>query len=591
MGTLSQTRPGPAATKGLLGQAAGPAIRWFKDLGLGDLDSAGGKGANLGELTRAQLPVPPGFVITAQAFLGSMEAAGVRRALAKEVAGLNAGSPEALKAASERMRARVLEAGMTPELRREIEQAYRALGDGQAVRVAVRSSATAEDTAGTSFAGMHETFTNVSGADAVIARVLDCWASLYGQRVLAYRQAVHLAEEPSLAVVVQAMVDSERSGVMFTVDPSSGDAGQVIVEAAFGLGEVVVGGKVEERTMKAARLHAYGEPLRLEEIPAPTPGEGEVVVRVLGAGFCHSDLHVMNGEIKIVPHFPLTLGHENAGVVAALGKGVTGLKEGDPVAVYGAWGCGICDFCVSGQEQLCEAPRWCGLSENDGGYAEYLRVPDARYLIPLTTLDPRQAAPLTDAALTPYRAVKRALPVLTPDHPALLIGLGGLGQYGLKLLQRLSGVRVIALDVSEEKLRLARALGAWKVVDGRAKDAADQVQALSGGKGVCAALDFVGAESTLALAVGATRSGGLVLHIGLAGGSAHLKPLFTSRFEVSYEASLWGTLKELRELIALVEQGGLTLVPSEVFPLEEINEVARRLKRGEVGGRAVIVPG
>jgi propanol-preferring alcohol dehydrogenase len=343
--------------------------------------------------------------------------------------------------------------------------------------------------------------------------------------------------------------------------------------------------------MKAARLHAYGEPFRLEEVPTPTPGDGEVVVRVLGAGFCHSDLHVMDGELKIIPHFPITLGHENAGVVAALGKGVTGWKEGDKVAVYGGWGCGLCDYCVSGQEQLCEAPRWVGLFGNDGGYAEYLRVPHVRYLVRLTTLEPRDAAPLTDAALTPYRAVKRALPVLTPDHPALLIGLGGLGQYGLKLLQRLSGVRVIVVDASDEKLKLARTLGAWKVVDARAKDAAEQVQALTSGKGVCAALDFVGADSTLALAVGATRSGGLVLHLGLAGGAAHLKPLATSRFEVTYEASLWGTIKELRELVALVEQGGLTLVPSEVSPLEEINDVARRLKRGEVIGRAVIAPG
>jgi pyruvate,water dikinase len=182
-----------------------------------------------------------------------LEAAGVRQALAREVAELNADSPEALKAASERLRAKVLEAGMTPEVRRAIEEAYRTLGDGQPVRVAVRSSATAEDTAGTSFAGMHETFTNVVGAEAVIARVLDCWASLYGQRVLVYRRAVHLAEEPSLAVVVQAMVDAERSGVMFTVDPASGDPGRVIVEAAFGLGEVVVGGKVEPDTYAVAK--------------------------------------------------------------------------------------------------------------------------------------------------------------------------------------------------------------------------------------------------------------------------------------------------------------------------------------------------
>jgi pyruvate,water dikinase len=228
-------------------------VRWFKDIGLKDLDSVGGKGANLGELTRAQLAVPPGFVVTAEAFLRSMQAAGIREALAKEVAALNADAPAALKATADRLRGQVLAAGLPGPLRREIDAAYRELGGGKELRVAVRSSATAEDTAGTSFAGMHETFTNVLGAEAVAARVLDCWASLYGQRVLSYRKAIHLAEEPSLAVVVQAMVDSERSGVMFSADPASGDPGRVVVEAALGLGEVVVGGKVEPDTYTVAK--------------------------------------------------------------------------------------------------------------------------------------------------------------------------------------------------------------------------------------------------------------------------------------------------------------------------------------------------
>lgn len=344
--------------------------------------------------------------------------------------------------------------------------------------------------------------------------------------------------------------------------------------------------------MKAARLHAYRTPLSLDEVETPTPRPGEVVVRVLGAGFCHSDLHVIDGELEILPRLPLTLGHENAGVVAALGQGVRGLKEGDPVAVFGGWGCGICDLCVRGEEQLCETPRWPGLSENDGGYAEYLRVPHARYLVPLGGLDPREAAPLTDAALTPYRAVKKVLPHLEPDHPVLLVGVGGLGQYGLELLRLLGGSPIVAVDVSAEKRARARALGAWEVIDGTdPAAAAEQLRALTGGKGVCAALDFVGTDATLALAVGAVRPGGRVLHIGLAGGTARLKPLATSRFEVAYEASLWGTLKELRELIALVQGGRLKPGPVELMPLERINEVHQRVKRGEVEGRVVLVPG
>jgi propanol-preferring alcohol dehydrogenase len=342
--------------------------------------------------------------------------------------------------------------------------------------------------------------------------------------------------------------------------------------------------------MKAARLHAYGQPLVLEEIPVPSPGAGQVLVRVEGAGFCHSDIHVIDGEIKVLPRMPLTLGHENAGIVAAVGAGVTGVREGDPVAVFGGWGCGQCDYCVTGHEQLCEAPQWAGLSMHDGGYAEYLLVPHARYLVPLHTLEPTVAAPLTDAALTPYRAVKKALPFLQPDHPALVIGLGGLGQYGLKYLQLLAGCPVIAVDVSPAKRRLAQALGAAHVLDGRAPDLGDQIRDLTGGRGVSAAFDFVGTEATLALAVSVTRALGKVSQIGLAGGSARMKVLENTRFEVQFEATLWGTIKELREVIALAESGRVTSIPIEIAPLERINDISARLKRGDIEGRAVIRP-
>jgi len=199
--------------------------------------------------------------------------------------------------------------------------------------------------------------------------------------------------------------------------------------------------------MKAARLRAYGTPLRIDEVPTPAPGPGQVVVAVQGAGFCHSDIHVIDGEIPILPRLPMILGHENAGVVAAVGSGVRTVGVGQSVAVFGGWGCGQCNLCVTGHEQLCETPAWAGLSANDGGYAEYLLVPHERYLVPLTNLKPVEAAPLTDAALTPYRAVQKALTFLQPDHFALLIGFGGLGQYGLKLLHLLSGCGVIVVDV------------------------------------------------------------------------------------------------------------------------------------------------
>jgi propanol-preferring alcohol dehydrogenase len=342
--------------------------------------------------------------------------------------------------------------------------------------------------------------------------------------------------------------------------------------------------------MKAARLHEYGHQLVLEEVPTPRPGPGQVVVRVGGAGFCHSDIHVIDGDIRVLPRMPLTLGHENAGIVHDVGEGVTSVREGDPVAVFGGWGCGRCDYCVTGCEQLCETPGWAGLSMHDGGYAEYLLVPHDRYLVRLTRLSPATAAPLTDAALTPYRAITKALPFLQADHPALIIGLGGLGQYGLKILKLLSGCPVIVVDVAESKLQIARELGAAHAFNAADPQIATHIRDLTHGHGVAAAFDFVGNDATLALAVGATRSLGKVSQVGLAGGATRMKVLDNTRFEVLFEATLWGTIKELREVIALAESGALTSIPIEVQPLERINEVYARLKRGEVEGRAVIQP-
>jgi propanol-preferring alcohol dehydrogenase len=315
-----------------------------------------------------------------------------------------------------------------------------------------------------------------------------------------------------------------------------------------------------------------------------------VLVAVRGAGFCHSDIHVMDGEIPILPKLPTVLGHENAGVVAATGAGVETVREGDAVAVFGGWGCGRCTPCITGHEQLCETPEWVGLSAHDGGYAEFLLVPHERYLVPLSTLTPTDAAPLTDAALTPYRAIRKALAFLEPDYHVLVIGLGGLGQYGVKLLNVLAGCPIVVVDVAPAKLQLARAMGAAHVIDGARPDVAAEIRELTKGHGVSASFDFVGTDATLDLAVRTTRALGKVTQVGLAGGSARLKPLDNSRFEVQYEATLWGTIKELREVIALAESGRLTPIPIEVAPLDRINDVYRRLKHGDIAGRAVIAP-
>ena len=226
-------------------------VAWFADLSLADVGTAGGKGANLGELTRAGFAVPDGFVVTAAAYLLALDEAGVREELRRPVTATDVDDPGSLAETATRCRDRVRAAGVPEAVRAQVLEAYDRLGDEP--RVAVRSSATAEDSASTSFAGMNETFTNVRGADELVERIVDCWASLWNPRVVAYRATQGLADEPAIAVIVQRMVDADRSGVMFTADPATGDRDRVVIEAAYGLGEVVVGGQVEPDTYVVAK--------------------------------------------------------------------------------------------------------------------------------------------------------------------------------------------------------------------------------------------------------------------------------------------------------------------------------------------------
>jgi pyruvate,water dikinase len=230
-----------------VGSRLGPdAIRPLDTLRLTEVEKVGGKAANLGELLSAGIDVPPGFVVTAQAYLDAMERGRARAQLLERVRALDPDDPNALDTTSDALRDIVRRAGVPDALRSRIARAYRELGES--VRVAVRSSATMEDSLGTSFAGMNETFTGLVGEDAVIDAVLRCWMSLWSRRVVAYRASQQLTAEPAIAVVVQRLVDADRAGVMFTADPSTGDREHLVIEGAYGLGEVVVSGTVEPDT-------------------------------------------------------------------------------------------------------------------------------------------------------------------------------------------------------------------------------------------------------------------------------------------------------------------------------------------------------
>jgi alcohol dehydrogenase, propanol-preferring len=346
--------------------------------------------------------------------------------------------------------------------------------------------------------------------------------------------------------------------------------------------------------MKSLQLTAWKHDPEFREVPQPDPGPGQVLVRVGGAGACHSDLHLMHDfEEGLLPWGPpFTLGHENAGWVEALGAGVEGLEVGEAVAVYGPWGCGSCHRCLQGIENYCERPAELGAAGPglgfDGGMAPYLLVPQSRWLIPLGDLSPVEAAPLTDAGLTPYHAIARSRHLLTPGSVAVVIGVGGLGQMGVQILRALSGaVTIIAVDRRDDALQMALDGGAdHTVVSG--DDDAEAIRELSGGRGADLTLDFVGADGTLALGAAVTRMMGHLTIVGIGGGTLPLS-FFSIPYEVSVATTYWGTLPELAEVIELARSGRIRAEVTE-FGLDEALDAYGALDEGSIRGRAVIVP-
>ena len=346
-------------------------------------------------------------------------------------------------------------------------------------------------------------------------------------------------------------------------------------------------------TMKAVQLTRWESPPELAEIPVPQPGPGEVLVKVAAAGLCHSDLHLMEWPDGLPPYdLPFTLGHENAGYVAAVGSGVTGVGEGDAVIVYGPWGCGSCWRCAQGMENICERveerrAHGGGLGR-DGGLAEYLAVPSERLLIPIGDLDPAAAAPLTDAGLTPYHAIKRSMPHLVPGSTAVVIGVGGLGHMAIQMLGALTQARIIAVDPRAEARALAERTGAHVVVPS-GEDAVSAVRAETPRHaGASVVLYFVGSDETTALAAAVAAVGSQIVLVGLAGGRYPMA-FGVSPLEASVLIPNWGTRSELSEVVALARAGALD-VSVERIRLEDVPATYGRLARGEVTGRAVAIP-
>ncbi|MFJ5612703.1 NAD(P)-dependent alcohol dehydrogenase [Streptomyces sp. NPDC093221] len=344
--------------------------------------------------------------------------------------------------------------------------------------------------------------------------------------------------------------------------------------------------------MKAVQYRTVGAAPEVVTVPRPEPGPGQVLLKVTAAGVCHSDIAVMSWPAEALPFaLPLTLGHEGAGTVAALGEGVGGLEPGESVAVYGPWGCGGCLMCAQGKENYCLRAEELGIRPPGlgapGAIAEYMIVDDPRHLVPLGDLDPVASVPLTDAGLTPYHAIKTSLPKLVPGSTAVVIGTGGLGHVAVQLLRVLSPARVIALDVSDEKLELARAVGAHETVLSDA-DAADRVRALTDGVGAQAVFDFVGAAPTVASATACAAVESDVTIVGIGGGSATVG-FGTIAYDAAVRAPYWGSRAELIEVLDLARSGAVE-VHVETYSLDDAPLAYERLHAGKINGRAVILP-
>jgi len=347
--------------------------------------------------------------------------------------------------------------------------------------------------------------------------------------------------------------------------------------------------------VQALQLTEWQSRPELRDVPVPEPGPGEVLIRIGGAGACQSDLHLMEWPPGMLPwNLPFTLGHENAGWVEQLGPGAGGFSVGDPVILYGPWGCGKCHNCRQGMENYCQNASTHnhlfaggGLGLN-GGMAEYMLVPSTRYLAPLTTLDPRDAAPLADAGLTPYRAIKRSLHLLGAGSSAVVIGVGGLGHMGIQLLKVLSPAQIIAVDLVPEKLDLAREAGADEgVLFG--PEAENQIKELTHGRGGDLVVDFVGSQPTLELGA---KVAGLLGHFNVPGQALGTIPWWylTLPYECALATTYWGSMPELMEVVALAEAGQIRS-HNTFYPLSQYNEVYDEMKKGTLFGRAVFTPG
>lgn len=338
-------------------------------------------------------------------------------------------------------------------------------------------------------------------------------------------------------------------------------------------------------TMKAAIAYKFGEPLKIEQIPIPEPGPGQILVKIVASGVCHTDLHAADGDWPVKPKLPFIPGHEGVGYVAKVGPGVTRVKEGDRVGV--PWlhtACSYCSYCITGWETLCESQQNTGYSVN-GGFAEYV-LADANYVgrIP-DSLSYVDAAPILCAGVTTYKGLKET--DTKPGDWVVISGIGGLGHLAVQYAKAM-GLHVVALARSEEKLELARKLGADLTVNVSKEDPGQVVQEKIGG--AHGALVTAVSIEAFKQAISTLRKGGTCSLVGLPPGEFPT-PIFEVVVKrITIRGSIVGTRQDLEECLQFAAEGKVKPTV-ELQPLDAINDVFERLKYGKVNGRVVLKVG
>lgn len=346
-------------------------------------------------------------------------------------------------------------------------------------------------------------------------------------------------------------------------------------------------------------LTEFGAPLVRKEQPTPQPQGSEVLVRVLAAGVCHSDIHIRHGYYDVGngkrlnmgergATLPLTMGHETAGEVIAAGPDAKDARIGQRVVVYPWLGCGRCKVCARGQENLCLAGKALGVFA-PGGYSDHIVVPHPRYLVDIGDMAPEQAAPCACSGLTMYSAIGKIDPAVLKDEHVVVFGAGGLGLMAVGLLKALGNKGAIVIEPDAAKRAAALQAGAAAAIDSAASDVMQQAKAAAGGA-VWAALDCVGTEQTVNSAMAMLTKGGQLVQVGLFGGKVEIStPLMPIR-ALSYQGSYVGNLGQLRALIELAKAGKLPPLPIETRPLDQAEAALQDLEAGKVVGRVMLRP-